>query len=137
MYGFAREKSVNTIRSVMLKKMVGDDDKLSTKSKVDLSRLPPCKDSLIPHIQRVNHRIALYKRANQATFPHPKPHDDGQGWEKKHGILEPVWSCGPIMPQTLVDLIEPVTNELEKDAEDEDEEDEDVDYEYEDILDEN
>ena len=37
------------------------DDKLTSKSKVDLARLPPCYSTLKPHIQRVNHRVALYK----------------------------------------------------------------------------
>jgi hypothetical protein len=34
--GQAREKSVNAVRTTMLKKMVGEDEKLSSKSKVDL-----------------------------------------------------------------------------------------------------
>ena len=55
MYGHARETSVNSVRTKMLRKMVGEDKKL-TKSKVDLSRIPPCSDSLLPHIQRVNYR---------------------------------------------------------------------------------
>ena len=61
MYGHAREKSVNSVRSIMLRKMVGENEELTTKSKVDLSRLPPCRDNLIPHIARVNYRLANYK----------------------------------------------------------------------------
>ena len=41
MYGYGRETSANTVRAKMLEKMVGDDDGLTSKSKVDLSRLPP------------------------------------------------------------------------------------------------
>jgi len=48
--GYAREKSLNTLRSLMLKKMVGEDVRLTAKSKVDLSRLPPCRDKLVPRI---------------------------------------------------------------------------------------
>ena len=62
MYGYVREKSIDSVRSTMLKKMVGEDEKLTTKSKIDLSRLPPCRNNLLPHINRVNHRLAAYIR---------------------------------------------------------------------------
>ncbi len=45
----------------MLREMVGENDQLTTKSKVDLSYLPPCRDNLIPHIQCVTHRLAIYQ----------------------------------------------------------------------------
>ena len=51
MYGHAREKSVNTVRSIMLKKMVEENEELTTKSKVDLSRLPPCRQPRPTHSQ--------------------------------------------------------------------------------------
>ena len=54
MYGYPKEKSVDAVRMIMLKKMIGDDDTLTTKSRVDLSRLPPCRDNLVPHVYRVN-----------------------------------------------------------------------------------
>ena len=38
MYGQARVKSVDAVCSIMLKKAVGEDEQLTTKSKVDLSR---------------------------------------------------------------------------------------------------
>ena len=65
MYGYAREKSLNTVRSLMLKKMVGQDVRLTAKSKVDLSRLLPCRDNLVPHMQRVNHRLGLTLKKKQ------------------------------------------------------------------------
>lgn len=102
----------------MLKKMVGENEKLTVKSKVDLSRLPPCRDSLIPHLQRVNHRLANYKRADQAIFWSPNPFDDNQGWEKnEEGLLEPIWSCGPILPTSLVDLLQSFDDENSDDDE--------------------
>ena len=55
MYGQARETSVDVVRGKILKKMVGEDERLTTKSKVDLARLPPCKNNLIPHVGRVNY----------------------------------------------------------------------------------
>lgn len=79
MYGQTREKSVNAVRGIMLKKMVGEDKQLTTKSKVDLSRLPPCRDNLIPHIGHVNHRLAVYKRADKPVIWCPKSYDPGQG----------------------------------------------------------
>ena len=134
MYGYAREKSVNVVRNIMLKKMVGDDEQLTTKSKVDLSRLPPCKDNLIPHVNRVNHRVAHYKRADKAIFWCPKPYDPDQGWEKnEEGILEPVWTCGSVLPPLLVDLlVQAVDEEVENNDEEEEQE-----IDYDDILNDN
>ena len=83
MYGEPREKSVNLVRLKMLKKMVGEDDSLNQKSKIDLSRIPPCQDSFIPHCQRANHRLGRYKRADDAIIEYPKPYEPGQGWDKK------------------------------------------------------
>ncbi|XP_074613755.1 uncharacterized protein LOC141873608 [Acropora palmata] len=114
MYGYAHEKSLNTVRSLMLKKMVGEDARLTAKTKVDLSRLPPCRDNLVPHIQMVNHCLAC-----QAIFWRPRPHEPGQGWQKNEsGSLEPIWSSSPILPPSLVDLIEP-SSEEESDVEEE------------------
>ena len=47
-------------------------------------------------------------------------YDNGQQWVKtEEGFLEPVWSCGPILPPSLIDLIKKVEEE---------EEDEEIDY---------
>ena len=35
----------------MLKAMIGDVTTLDNNIKVDLSKLPPCRNSLIPHIK--------------------------------------------------------------------------------------
>ena len=57
-------------------------------------------------------------------FPFPKAHKDEQGWEKTgDGSLEPLWSCGPILPPSLVDLIPDMARELD-DTDDEQE----IDY---------
>ena len=40
MYGKPCERSVNVVRSKLLKDMVGEDDTLSSKSKVDMVCLP-------------------------------------------------------------------------------------------------
>ena len=114
MYGQTREKSINAVRSIMLK-MVGEDELLTTKSKVNLSKLPPCRDSLVPHISRVNHRVAIFKRADKPVYRCPNPFDPGQGWERNEaGILEPVWSCGPILHISLINLLPKTFEEMEE-----------------------
>lgn len=131
MYGQCRESSVDIVRVKMLKEMVGTDKTLTSKSKIDLARLPPCHSALKPHVHRVNHRVALYKRAHDHFPEKPKPHDEGQGWMRSDGLLKPVWSCGPILPTSLVDLLE-TTEQEEEEEEVEEEYDSDVsedDYE--------
>ena len=129
MYGYSQQTSIDAVRGIMLRKMVGENEKLTTKSKVDLSRLPPCRNNLIPHIGRVNHSIAIYKRTHIPIFWCPKPYDPGQGWEKNDkDILEPVWSCGPVLPPSLIDLVESTTEEIEQSEGSEQEQEEDSDY---------
>ncbi|XP_073726232.1 macrophage mannose receptor 1-like [Misgurnus anguillicaudatus] len=98
------------------------------QTKVDLSGLPPCRDNLVPHINCANHRLAIYKRAATPIFWCLKPHDPGQGWEKtEEGTLEPVWSCGPILPTSLTGLLEETVEEMDGDGEDDEEQE--IDYE--------
>ena len=126
MYGYPREKSVNVVRSKMLKKMVGVNEKLTLNSKVDLSKLPPCADNLLPHVQRANYRTATFKRADQPIFWKPKPFEDNQGWIKEGDTIEPCWSCADILPPSLIDLVEDTV------AETLDADNEEVDLELED-----
>ena len=52
-----------------------------------------------------------------------KPHDEGQGWTRTdEGLLKSVWSCGPILPTSLVDLLETVDHDLEEEEEEKGEE---------------
>ena len=113
MYGQSRETSIDGARVKLLRKMVGDGEKLTSKSKVDLGRLPPCYSALKPYVQRVNHRVALYKRAHQAIVEKPKPYEEDQGWSRNdsNNMLEPIWSCGGILPTALVDILEPTAYE--------------------------
>ena len=125
MYGYNKENSINAVRSKMLKKMVGEDQGLDKTSKIDLARLPPCQDSLIPHINRVNYRISCYKRANIPIFETPKPYEEDQGWTiDATGIIEPKWTKGSVLPQSLIDLLATTT---EDDDEGEDEMEMEVD----------
>ena len=47
MYGYPRLSSVDLVRAAMIKKMVGDGSAIPHSSKIDLSRLPPCRLSLL------------------------------------------------------------------------------------------
>ena len=107
MYGETKETSVNLVHGKMMHKMVDQNEKLTSKSKVDLARIPPCLNSLKPHIERVNYRVACLKEAHTPIFEAPKPDEEGKGWKTNDaGNLEPIWSYGEIMPSSLVDLIE-------------------------------
>lgn len=129
MYGVVRESSVDNARVKLLQKMVGQGEKLTSKSKVDLGRLPPCQSALRKHIQRVNHRVAIFKHAHQPIIEKPKPYED-QGWMKTaDGVVEPVWYSSPALPTALVDILA-TTNDDDSD-EAEDEEDEDVEEYFE------
>ena len=51
---------------------------------------------------------------------HPRPYNDQQGWERlEDGTLEPLWSTGPILPPSLIDIVERTTVETEQDADNE------------------
>ena len=129
MYGQSRVSSMDAARSKMLRKMVGENERLTTKSKVDFARLPPCLSALKPHVQRVNHRVCLYKRANEPICEKPNSYDEGQGWIKtEEGLLEPLWSCGPVLPTSLVDLLETIDDQEEAETDREDEETDSSDF---------
>ena len=75
----SQESSVDIVCTKLHGKMFGEDQKLTSRSKVDLARLPHCLVALRPHIQLVNQRAALYNWVNEANLEKPYPYDDGQG----------------------------------------------------------
>ena len=82
--------------------MVGDDEKVTSKSNVDIARLPSWRSALKPHVWRVNHRVALYKRAEERILEKPNPYDDGKGWLRTDDVvLGLAWSCGPVLTKAL------------------------------------
>ncbi|KAG1666825.1 PIN2/TERF1-interacting telomerase inhibitor 1 [Nymphon striatum] len=92
-------------------------------------------DPSTAHISRVNHRLAIYKRADIPIFWSPKPYNPEQGWERNdEGVLEPVWSCGPVLPPTMIDLVEKTTEEMEQCDDDIEEEQSEQDSDYEELL---
>ena len=50
------------------------------------------------------------------------------GGPRDVGVLEPVWSKGPILPPSLVDILEARTEEVVGDGEDDDEDIVDIDF---------
>ena len=96
-YRYLRGSSVNIVRSKILKKMIGEDKRLSANSIVDLTRLPPCKTSLV---QRVNYRLCCYKKAH-IQMTKALRQRTRMGTRKKHSLTAsnqkhypPAVSCG-------------------------------------------
>ena len=114
MYWYPRESSIDCVRFKSPKKMIDDDEILTLKWKEDLARLPPFRNSLVPHIQLTNYSFRQYKSAHKAIIHFSKPYDEGRGWHKiERGNLEPIWSYGQILPKSIIDIVESTTTELE------------------------
>ncbi len=92
---------------------MGKNNEIQKCSNIDLSKLPPCKRSLVPHCRRVNYRAAQFKCAHLNCPDPPK----GHGWiptnetllindvASNEPVIEPVWSEGHILPDRLIDLV--------------------------------
>ena len=104
MYGYPRVCSVDDVRPVMVRNMVGDGDTITSSSKVELSKLPQCCRSLLPHINRVNYRVAQWKRSDVKMLQVPVPTD--HGWALNEDILKPVWSQGAVLPSKVADCLD-------------------------------
>ena len=57
------------------------------------------------------------------------------GWNTPEGVLEPVWSCGPIMPTSLVDLLVTCDREVVEEEEEERDDEEMDNIELDDLTD--
>ena len=118
MYGQSRESLVDIVHAKLLCKMVVEEEKLTSKSKVNQACLPPCHCALKLHVQHVNHHVTLYKQADEPILKKPKPYDEGQGWMRTdEGVLEPMWSSGPVLPTSLIDLLDTGDHEEEEEEE--------------------
>ena len=118
MYEQNHESSMDGFRAKLLRKIMDEHEKLIYKSNVDLARLPPCHSVLKPHLHRLPHRIALYKRADESTLEKPKHYDDGQEWIRtEDGELELLWSYGAAIPNSLVDVLDIGDREEEEEEE--------------------
>ena len=101
MYNSPRTKSIDTVRCMKYKAMVGKSKKLS-KKKIDVTRLPPPYRCLKQHIRRVNYRTAQLKRSHLNVFEMPPATD--HAWLKDGDTLVPDWSDGPTIPHSLQEL---------------------------------
>ena len=122
MYGNTCIKCINEVCALMLRKMVGEEDKFSSKSKVDFSHLPHCKDSLYPNIDRVNYWFCEWKRSHIPICDCPLPLD-GHGWTKDDGPPKPLWIHGPIIPPSMMDILQ--KGDMFDENEDDDDDDDD------------
>ena len=80
----------------------------------------------------MNYRLCCYKTAHISIFQRPKPYDNEQGLVRGNNIIEPLWTKGIILPQSVVELLdssrddEEQADELElENSTDYDDEDED------------
>ena len=49
----------------------------------------------------------VHMRADELILEMRKPYDDEQGWIRTDdGVMEPVWSCSPVLQNSLVDLLD-------------------------------
>ena len=119
------------MRALLLRKMVGDkNEEIRKAAKVDFSRLPPCRMSLIPHIKRANFRACQWKRSHEKMPSLPKL--DDHGWTKDLGTnsFEPIWSEGPILPKRLIDIVPEIIENQQLESVDEENEFVDEECEY-------
>ena len=117
MYGKSKYISVNKLRYAMFtqKFKPKPGHLLSSSDGVDLSLLPPSKDSLRIHIIRANSKVC------NPGIPSP----DGHGRvlnEHEHLVYE--WTKEEIMPQQLIDIICKPEEDEEGDSSTEDDNDE-------------
>ena len=78
-----REFSIDGLHAKLLRKIVSEDEKRITKSNVDLARLPLYRSALKPYLQRVNHRVALYKHAYESILD--REEEDKEEEENEEG----------------------------------------------------
>ena len=64
--------------------------------------------------------FSIYKSADESILEKPNLYDDGQGWIwTEDGVLEPVWSCGTALPNSLVDFLDTGDRDDEEEEEEE------------------
>ena len=80
--------------------------------KVDLSKLPPCRRSLVPDIKRVNYHVSQWKHADLATPDIPLPTRD-HGWNNVNCILEPLWTDGSVLHSSLNEVAGMTTSNVD------------------------
>lgn len=99
----ARVSRVDDLRLIRISETCTKENCDIPSTNVDMGSLPPCKQSLIQHIHRVNHQVGIWKRAHIPNPDTPKAFD-GHGWKMEDGLLQPIWYAGLMLPQALADI---------------------------------
>ena len=115
LYGYPRYSNINTLRYDILMKKCDNDTKLDMKKSVDLSTLPPCSDTLIQHIKRVNLQLGVWRNALVSFQDIPTAAE--HGWVMVDDLYEPNWCEKNILPVELVELLD---DTMDVDSEEED-----------------
>ena len=105
MYQKRKYNDVNKLRADMFKQKFNpkNDKPLSSSTGIDLSLLPPCRDSLYMHILRCNYQVLIGKSAAE---PYPEiPSPIGNGWEIDDDKLIIQWNNEEILPPELIDIL--------------------------------
>ena len=65
------------------------------------------------------YRVSFYKKTHIPIIEHPKPYDEDQDWVSgEANIIEPLWTKGSILPQSMIDLLD-TNRSNEEEADDE------------------
>ena len=100
----SRTSDVNKLRFEKFQERFNTNTELLTcYNGIDMSLLPPCRDALHMHIERVNYQTLIW---NKSDVPKPGiPLPPGHGWKKTPDGLEVEWTRGLLMPGELVDVV--------------------------------
>ena len=69
----------------------------------DVTKLPPCHDSVVLHIKRANYQTAVWKRALMREMNAPSPH--GNGWIVNRNDITISWMSQPYAPPQVLDIV--------------------------------
>ena len=62
LFGSRKLTDVNKLREMQLLRKCGNE--LSNTRNVDINSLPPCKGSLVQHVQRINYQVRVWRQAH-------------------------------------------------------------------------
>ena len=104
-YGSKKEFDINRLRASIVNKKFspGDNRPIANCKGIDLSQLPPCRQSLIKHIQRANFQARIWKQADK--IDQDLPQKENSGWKRVEGELVVDWNDEDIFPTNMVDII--------------------------------
>lgn len=94
---------INEVRLTRLNVLCTKEGR-SAPGNVDMSLLPPCRKSLMQHIERVNHQVGIWKRADIAKPDIPRTTD--HGWTMTAEGMRPLWYIGECQPHDLGEIAE-------------------------------